>query len=261
MIHTIPYKPLSRCGLDELAAEQASRDRRGRVYGGVAFARKEDDDEKRAARNAIVDMLTPAAMPGCISILTMPGIGWHFEGKVLKLRDPNWRTQPMTQGMRLTCVENDRLVYYSATTRMPGKHTLMRSLERPEYAERVMSNGVIDRYEFANVDDLMQGEATFDFAWLDYTGPLSVPRMKIIQRFWREKVRNKLVVTSLKARWNRETSDTITRNGGVLSWLRNRLPGVEQHAIEYQDGASPMVQFAVAKATAVVTNRAEAEPK
>lgn len=247
MLLTIPYKSLSKCGLDELAAEQAMRDRWQRVYGGVAFARKDDDQGKRDARNAIAQMLTLEAMPGCISILTMPGVGWHFEGKLLKLREPNWRTQPMTQTMRLTCVENDRFIYYSATTRMPGKHTLMRAVERPEYAERVMGNGIIDRYEFANVDDVMQSGETFDFVWLDYTGPLSLPRMKVMQDFWLKRVRKTLVVTSLKARWTRETSDRITRRGGVLPWLRESLSGQVAHEIEYQDGASPMVQFAVTK--------------
>lgn len=249
MIHTIPYKPLSRCGLDELAAEQAMRDRWQRIYGGVAFARKDDDEEKRVARRAIAEMLSLEAEPGCVSILTMPGLGWHFEAKLLKAREPNWRNQQMTTSMRLTCVENDRFIYYSATTRMPGKHTLMRSLERPEYAERVMGNGIIDRYEFANVDDVMQSDETFDYAWLDYTGPLSVPRMKVIKDFWVNRVRKALVVTSLKARWSRETSDHIKRKGGVLPWLRESLPGQVAHEMEYQDGASPMVQFAVSKST------------
>lgn len=248
-VHIIPYKAQARCSIDELAAEQAAKDRYSRVYGGVSFARKDDsagDDGKRAARNAIAALLTLDAMPGCISLLTMPGIDWHFEGKLLKLREPNWRHEPMTQTLRLTCVENDRLVYYSATTRMPGKHTLMRVLDRPGYAERSMGNGIIDRYEFANVDDLMQSGETFDFAWLDYTGPLSVKRMAIIEAFWRSRVRHTLVVTSLKARWNRETSDTIARHGGPMDWMRRRLPGVELHALDYND-TSPMIQFAVRK--------------
>lgn len=247
MILSIPYKPLSQCSLEELAAQQAMNDRRRQV-GGVAFARKEDGDGKREARQAIADMLTLEAHPESLSMLTMPGIGWHFEGKLLKLREPDWRNQPMTTKLHLTCAENDRFVYYSAVTRMPGKHTLMRSLDRPAYAERAMGNGVINSYQFANVDDLMQSGCTFDYAWLDYTGPLSIARMKVIRKFWSESIRHTLIVTSLKARWNRETSDAIARKGGLLDWLRPQLPGAVRHEIEYQDGASPMTQFAIAKA-------------
>jgi hypothetical protein len=84
-------------------------------------------------------------------------------------------------------------------------------------------------------------------AWLDYTGPLSIERMKLIRRFWMHGRCRTLVVTSLKARWNKETSETIARNGGPLAWHRARLLGTVLHEIEYQDGASPMVQFAIMK--------------
>lgn len=249
-VHHIPYKPLGRCSVEELAAEQAARDRRAmRLTGGVAFARKDDDqDGKRAARSAIADMLTLDAMPGCISILTMPGVGWHFEGKLLKLREPNWRTQQMTETMRLTCVENDRFIYYSAATRMPGKHTLMRALDRPDYAERVMGNGIIDRYEFANVDDVMASGETFDVAWLDYTGPLTVERLKLIEHFYRRCVRSTLIVTVLKARWNKDVDRAAKRHGGYCEWAVSPFANdIGLHAIEYQDGPSPMFQFALRK--------------
>lgn len=250
-IHIIPYKALSKCGIAELAVHQHTRNELARrSSGGVMFARKDEFDdhaEKDAARAAILALLTIEAQPGCVSVLSMPGLSWTFESALLKQREPNWRNQQTTETMHLTCVENDRFIYYSAATKVPGKDTLMRSLERPEYAERAMGNGMVDRYAFANVDDLMQSGETFDFAWLDYTGPLSLDRMKIIQRFWRESVRSTLVVTALKARWNRKTSDTIERNGGCMGWLRSRLRGEVVHEIEYQDGASPMVQFAVAK--------------
>lgn len=246
MILSIPYKALSKCNLEELAAQQVFNDRRAAI-GGVAFARKEDGEGKRAARQAIADLMNLQAQPEHISVLTMPGHGWYFEGKLLKLREPNWRNQQMTTKVSFTCVENDRYVYYSATTRMPGKHTLLRTLERPEYAERAMGNGIVGRYEFANVDDLMRSGAVFDFAWLDYTGPLNLVRMKTVKAFWLQSVRNTLIVTVLKARWNKETGAVIARHGGCIGWLRASLPGTVVHEIEYQDGASPMAQFAVSK--------------
>lgn len=246
MIHVIPYKALTRCNIDELAAQQVLNERALRNTSGVMFARKVDHSEKDAARASILQILASAPAP--LFVLTMPGLNWTFEVGLLKQREPHWRLQQAVASMRLTCVENDRFIYYSAVTKMPGnKHCLLRSLARPDYAERAMGNGIIDRYVFANVDDLMQSGESFDVVWLDYTGPLSVDRMKRIQRFWRDSVRSTLIVTSLKARWNRETADTIVRNGGCMGWLRSRLQGRVLHEIEYQDGPSPMIQFAVQK--------------
>lgn len=254
MILSIPYKALSKCGIDELAVQQRWNDERsGRNTGGVMFARKEERSEKSEARAAILALLTMEGEPDRVSILSMPGVDWTFEAALLKQREPQWRHQTDALTMRLTCLENDRFIYYSAVTKIPRPRIascVLKTLQRPEYAETAMGNGIIDRYVFANIDELMQhsGES-FDYAWLDYTGPLSIDRMKIIQRFWRERVRRVLVVTSLKARWNRKTSDLIASKGGCMNWLRSRLDGNVIHEIEYQDGASPMVQFAIAKAT------------
>lgn len=247
MILSIPYKALARCNLEELGAQQAANNRRELASGGVAFARKEDCLEKDAARAEILKLLELEPAAGTQRVLSMPGLSWFFEAQLLKQREAAWRKQKTAQTVELTCVENDRFVYYSAATKMPGnKSTVIRTLPRPHYAERCMGNGMISRYIFANVDDLIQDRAErFDFAWLDYTGPMSVVRMQKIRAFWLNSGAKTLVVTSLRARWNKETGRTIERNGGLLAWHRARLPGQVLHEIEYQDGHSPMVQFAV----------------
>jgi hypothetical protein len=250
VILTIPYKPLTRCGLEELEAQQRFNERSGRCSGGVAFARKdnnEDCPEKDAARSAILSLLTLDKMPERVSVLSMPGLSWRFESALLKQRDQNWRLKETTEKVDLMCVENDRFIYYSAATKMPGNvGRLVRSLPRPIFAERAIGNGIVSRYALANVDDLMaEGQEAFDVAWLDYTGPLSLARMKLIQGFFKSSVRRVLIVTALKARWNAETSRVITRHGGCLAWMQARLRAQVLHAIEYQDGLSPMVQIAV----------------
>lgn len=249
MILSIPYKALSRCGIDELAVQQQWNERAGKATGGMLFARKEDHAEKDEARRAILNMLTLEKSLECLSVLSMPGMTWEFERRLLGQRECRWSGRSYAGNVRLTCVENDRFIYYSALTKIPrNAQCVIRALPAPSYAECTMGHGFVDRYIFANVDDLMQhSDETFDVAWLDYTGPLSVARMKIIQRFWRDRVRSKLIITSLKARWNRETADTIVRNGGCMNWMRKRLPGTELHAMEYQDGASPMIQIALSK--------------
>lgn len=250
--HRIAYKPLTRCNIEELAAHQSAIDRRnGRYGGGIAFARKDETPEKDVARRHILQLLDTRAMPGHITVLTMPGLSWKLEFDLLAQREPGWTKNHWTQRTRLQCVENDRFIYYSATTKMPGnKHGfVLRTHDRPAYAEREVGNDAIDRFTFANVDDLMaEGRDTFDAAWLDYTGPLTVKRLETIAKFYRERIRSTLIVTSLKARYSHEVERAAARHGGYCEWAVHPFAdSIGLHAIEYQDGASPMFQFACRK--------------
>jgi hypothetical protein len=251
-VHHIPYKALARCGIEELAADQAARDRRGALLsGGVSFARKESDDGKKLARKEILRLLATTVMPGPISVLSMPGIAWTFEADLVAQREPGWTKSLKIERTHLTCIENDRYVYYAGATKLLGSRhgALLRNLDRPAYAECSIGNGVIERFVFANVDDLMTGgDERFDVAWLDYTGPLTVERLKVIERFYRECVRSTLIVTSLKARWTQDTDRAVRRHGGYCEWAVSPFSKeLGLHAIEYQDGQSPMFQFACQK--------------
>jgi hypothetical protein len=248
--HRIPYKPLRRCGVEELAAEQAARDRRElRLSSGVSFARKEEASEKNAARREIMRLLTTQQMPGPISVLTMPGLAWTFEHELLAQRESGWTKSREIRRTRLFCVENDRFVYYSAATKMPGtRHGMtVRTQERQPYAETVIGNGAVPFFAFANVDDVIAGDEKFDVAWLDYTGPLTVERLRLIADFYRRCVRSTLIVTVLKARWNKAVDRAAERHGGYCEWAVSPFADeIGLHAIEYQDG-SPMFQFACKK--------------
>lgn len=237
------YKSLYRCNLEELAAIQITR-----PSGGMMFARNPDRAEKDAARQKILGLLSFDAWPGPLRILTMPGLDWRFERKLLGKREADWMSHAGPQRTTITAVENDRFIYYSAVTTMPGLHTkraLTRILPAASFAERTIRTKFIQNFHFANVDDLMR-ETTerWDAAWLDYTGPLTRERLKLIAGFYESSVRGVLIVTALKARWNRDTSDAITRCGGHSEWLQKHLPGEVLHDIEYFD-TSPMAQFAV----------------
>lgn len=239
------YKPLYRCDVEELAAVQQVR-----PSGGVLFARNPDREQKDAARQLILNLFARDAHPGHLSILTMPGLNWRFERKLLGKREGDWYRLAGPGATRITAVENDRFVYYSATHQMPGLHTRngVAAHLRPEpFAERTVKTKFIDAFHFANVDDLMaETTETWDAAWLDYTGPLTVERLKLIVRFFARSVRGTLIVTSLKARYNKETSIAIERAGGHSEWLRKHLRGDVLHDIEYFD-TSPMAQIAVRK--------------
>lgn len=237
------YKPLARCDIEELAAMQETR-----PSGGVLFARNPDREEKDAARQKILDLFTLQAHPEHLSILTMPGLDWRFERKLLGKREGDWMRKRGANSTRITAVENDRYIYYAAAHKMPGLHTkraLTVHLPSEPFAERTIKTKFIGKFHFANVDDLMaETSESWDAAWLDYTGPLSIQRMKLIARFFQNSVRDVLIVTTLKARYNKETSIAIDRAGGHSEWIRKHLPGEVLHDIEYFD-TSPMAQFAV----------------
>lgn len=249
--HKPTYRPLTRCGHEELAMHLRSK-LHNAPSGGIAFARKPSEDAKHEARAAVLYLLNPGFWPGRLSVLTMPGLKWKFEGALLKMREQQNLLKRAPLRTSIDCIENDRSIYHAAAVRMPGmRHPehVFRVEQSPRWAERAVSGWWINRYFFGNVDNLMADPPRiYDVAWLDYTGPLSVDRMAIIRRFFELHVRSLLVVTSLKARWNRETSAAIERAGGCNEWTHAALGGGPvAHAIEYQDGPSPMAQLAVWK--------------
>lgn len=238
-------KPLRECGIEELAVHQWTAN----PSGGVMFARKKEHDEKDHARGEITRLFGPEHFPKGLSILSMPGLNWRFEKSLLRQREGKWENRKGPHRTHLTCIESDRSIYHASVTHMPGlnhPHSVTVMLPGTSFAERAVRNKFVGRFFFGNVDDLMQQqEHPFDAAWLDYTGPLSLKRMKIIKDFYARNIRHILVVTALKARWNRDTSDSIAAAGGHSQWLRTALPGEVLHDFEYQDGPSPMAQFAI----------------
>lgn len=257
------YKRLSLCGMEELAAHQGTIP----PSGGILFARNTDGDEKRAARQQIVDLFHPNKWDKSLNMLTMPGVSWRFERMVLGMREPGWLKRSSPYRTHFTAIENDRAIYFAGVTQMPGIETPDRLIkpvkrERFPFAELAVKTRYAS-YFFANVDDVMAhewvtpsyGQPTkvgWDAAWLDYTGPMSIERLAKIQQFYDKYVRDVLILTVLAARWNRLTSDAIKNAGGHSEWLRLHLDGHVLHDLEYLD-TSPMAQFAVSKLTAAAS--------
>lgn len=241
-------KPLRDCGIEELAVHQYTAN----PSGGILFTRKRDHDQKDLARIAVLRLFGPDMFPKGLSILTMPGLDWKFERKLLGRREGNWFKRKGPHKTYLTCIENDRAIYHAGVLNMPGMRaaepSAVISLPPTSYSERAVRNIWIGRYFFGNVDDLMMAQQLpFDAAWLDYTGPLTIKRLAVIAEFFRVNIRSTLVITSLKARWNRETADAIARKESLAAWIRESIVGNVLHEIEYQDGGSPMLQIAFGK--------------
>ncbi len=182
----------------------------------------------------------------------MPGLDWRFERKLLGRREGNWMRKRGPERTYFTCVENDRAIYYASVAQIPGIDThgaRITILQPPKFAEYGLKTKFIGGHFFANVDDLMrQTRWTFDAAWLDYTGPMSVERLKLIENFYQRCVYHILIVTVLRARWAQPALNAIEKAGGHSEWLHAHLPGEVLHDLSYNDTV-PMTQFAVRKTT------------
>jgi hypothetical protein len=241
------YKPLARCGMEELAVRQ----QRLVPSGGIQFVRATNRENKDTARQAVLDLFAPDRWPGYLHFLTLPSLDWRFERLLLAQREVGWLRAPNPHRTFFTSVENDRSIYFAAAAQMPGTETPNRVIKHLNRNKGISfaEIGVKTKYAaffFADVDDLLikTDWNGWDAAWLDYTGPLTTRRLKLIAQFYQTQVRDTLIVTALKARWNDETTKAINKAGGHSRWLRQHLPGEILHEIEYYDTV-PMAQFAV----------------
>jgi hypothetical protein len=241
------YKPLARCGMEELAARQRSIT----PSGGVLFARNTDREEKAAARQLVLDLFHPDRWGPSLRILTMPSVHWRFERKLLAMRQPGWMRDAKPRGTYFTGVENDRSIFFAAVAQMPGLHTPRAVVKQVKNNYPFAEMGIKTNYGsffFANVDDFVTHEwdGGWEAAWLDFTGPLTAVRLRKIKRFYERHVSGVLIVTALKARWHKDDSEAIKKAGGHTEWVRRYLDGEVLHDLEYCDTA-PMVQVALRK--------------
>jgi hypothetical protein len=245
--------------METLAAET----RGSPVSGGVMFARTAMRNEKEQAREQILELFLPERWSQPLFMLTMPGVHWRFERLLLGRREVGWMRKRSPSQTHFTSAENDRAIYFAAAGQIPGLHTpdaLLKKLRHYPFAEY----GIKTRYGsffFANIDDMLaydwnaasieRGNGPgrgWDAVWLDYTGPMSIERLNLIATFYQRYVKHILIITALKARWNRDTSAAVVRAGGHSKWLCAQLPGDVLHDIEYQDTV-PMAQIAIRKHT------------
>lgn len=254
-------RPLAQCGMAEMAVHQIT----ARPSGGILFARATERGHKDEARRYLLDLLGDVNRFPSMRVLSMPGLDWRFENKLLGRREGNWSmSNGGPQRTRLTCVESDRAIYQAATTRMPGmarhwKHHQwkttndpIRMESPPAWAECSISNRWVHRFHFANVDDVMVGlphDQWFDAAWLDYTGPMTVVRLAAIQSFYAQHIRpgGALAITVLRGRQKPKDVRAMDAAGGHTEWLLSALPGHVEHDISYSDTGSHMQQLCVVK--------------
>lgn len=215
--------------------------------GGALFAATERRDEKRAARMRVGDLFSWRAWPGKLSIMTMPGMDWQFERLLLSMREKKWTRLTRPDRTSITAIESDKRIFNAACRQIPGAgFSTVRPVRPYAFAEQAMKTTFATLF-LANIDDFMchiWSGGGWDAAWLDYTGPMTIERIKVISEFYHRFIGSTLIVTAMHGRWGADVSLEVKDAGSYCKWMQSYLPGETLHYIEYCDTA-PMVQFAV----------------
>jgi hypothetical protein len=237
--------------VDELAHRQIAANCRNNITGAVRYARKKDFTEKHRARSTILSMLTKERYPDGLNILTMPGLSWEFENRLLSLRESGWvyKNKPVKRTF-ITGVEIDPAVYRAGCLQMPrGDETPFVSIQSsPMWTAHTIASNCVKAFHNCDVYRLMREcDSMWNVAWLDFIGPLSRCKIEQIRDFYESKVDGSIIVTCLAARHSQETSIELENYGELEGWFESMLLGRVEHCFRYCDGASPMIQFAVSK--------------
>ena len=230
------------------------------MHGGesssINYARLENSHVARVikadARGRVARLFLPRVWPGPLSILTMPGLKWAFEREILGYREVDLKKEDgHPQRTHIASIEWDEAIFRCALGFIPkGEDDDIIQVQAPEFASDSYRTKQIARYHRGRFEDLAEWYVTsdysFDAAWLDFSGPVSMARMVAIQRFWLSSIKWRLVVTAMNARWDADASAAIARAGGITEWFVKSLPGAQLILDDrYQSAHTPMLQIGV----------------
>lgn len=268
---------LAEMTIHELASWAACLNK---ITPGMAYARKANYTEKEKARVAVLRLFSKREWFNGLSILTMPGITWGFERMLLLMREPRKRALGdlgrKTKRTYITAIERDETIYRASLNWIPGGQESLCQLSATDERPLSIRTYAINRYHKISFEDFTDAwwVKPYDAAWLDFNGPITSQRMERIARFWREKIRWRMVLTWMDARYDAEAirqigevkehsddgplTDPRIVNGepssgsrkGVYGWIEGCLGFKSSirvlHRIAYRD-TSPMLQLAVEK--------------
>lgn len=229
------FHKLTNASLEEVAA--AVRLRR-EATPGEAFIQKLHNHPEAERVKAFYSrgpvMSLYHEFPGTLRILTLPGLKWIFERRLLK-----WRSKNLLE-TQITAVESDPAIYRAALAWMPGTELSVRD------SNTVISN--VAWYEHTTFEELIErGPLSIDGAWLDFNGPLSMRKLEAIWALWQQ-VADSIVVTFLTARAPRDITAQYIRRGGWGGIFQSLL-GLPKEKVEvsYYLQHNWMCQIAILK--------------
>lgn len=265
--------PLAEMTMQELASWASCL---SKATPGMLYARKMNYTEKEKARVAVLRLFSGRDRPKGLSIVTMPGITWGFERMLLLMRER--RPYALGDGGRKTkrtyieAIERDESIYRASLNWIPGGGDSLAQLPELEGKPMAIRTYAVSRYHRISFEDYVDAwwHQPHDAAWLDFNGPITSQRMEKIGRFWRDKIRWRMVITWMNARYDAEAirqigevkehagaSSTALLNNVSVGLGRDALDWVEAtlrqcasirvlHRMSYRD-TSPMLQLAVEK--------------
>lgn len=237
---------LSRYSHEVLAGRIRSRS----PTSGEKYLRKKEVISKNEARRAVLDLFTIGQFPKGLTILTMPSIRWSFERSLLQARESRNIFNKARRPHRtyICSIERDEGIYRTALTTMPGIEHGLIQLDAPSYATTAYRTYYITRFYRCTFEDLADmSDFVHDAAWLDFNGPITLHRLEKIRNFWQYRLKKRLVITSLRARYDIETTDILKKCGGLSNLLLKALDNSKLiHEMEYMD-TSPMIQLGLDK--------------
>jgi|ERR1043165_1314612 hypothetical protein len=267
--------PLAGMTMQELASWASCLDK---ATPGMLYARKMNYTEKEKARIAVLRLFSSRAWPKGLSIVTMPGITWGFERMLLLMRERRrYALGDQGKGTKRTyieAIERDESIYRASLNWIPGGADSLAQLPATNNKPLAVRTRAVTRYHRISFEDFVDAcwHQPHDAAWLDFNGPITSQRLEKISRFWRDKIRWRMVLTWMNARYDAEAtrqigevkernlsngpsslcgldSERLTGMEG-LYWVEEALRHISSarvlHRISYRD-TSPMLQIAVEK--------------
>jgi hypothetical protein len=213
---------------------------------GIAFARSQltaphERPKKEEARGDILRRLSLRHWPWPLSIVTLPGLTWGFERRLLRMRERPVTLVPKDK-TRIVSLESQPEVFASALALIPRGPSGIRHLS--DLLPGAVSTACTDKIdEFictAFEDFAHEWKDEADVAWLDFTGKVTRSLLHALAQFW-PKVRGTLILTAMR-RGAREVSPLVRKQGDLVQAIRSVLPGsVVGPTLNYCDTA-PMMQ-------------------
>jgi len=240
---------------------------------GITFHRAKHG-AKDDPRGAVTNLFSRFQLEKKLSILTMPGLRWAFERTLIEQREverifvagsaewadgkirernthkplPPLSDCDMLRRTYITAIERNEAIYRAAVRKMPGVESNLKQIPSPPFATTSLCTSLVPRFHRCTFEDLARfylgrNAYRFDAAWLDFSGPLIPETRQLIEKMWCiKKIAWRLVITAEGARW--PLGDPVRTVDQYVAWIES-FPGKRLHLLRYQDGRTPMVQFAI----------------
>jgi len=219
----LTYHNLAGATLEEVAAYVRLRPV---ATPGELYLRKQRDPDSNAnkdfySRFPVYKLWRE--LPGTLRILTMPGLKWQLERRIL-----DWRVK---RGLKtqITAVERDHAIFRLALHWMPSEGYKWKKGELQVMDDKSVKSDVA-WYEQREVEDVIANtDWKWDGAWLDWNGQLTEAKLFALKTLW-PRLGHSLVVTVRGSRQEPTLTRKLASAGGYGPFMAKFL-GVDPRQV------------------------------